>query len=109
MLYFSGVSSAPALPIISSTSLSSTTSTQPTTQAPTSTTTPAPTSTTTQAPTSTTKATIVSSTLSQEQNDQDEHSVDLNPSELDFLARISGSRVDNRPFRFWFKLLKKNF
>lgn len=23
---------------------------------------------------------------------------DLNPSELDFLARISGSRVDNRPF-----------
>jgi hypothetical protein len=25
--------------------------------------------------------------------------VDLNPSELDFLARISGARVDNRPFR----------
>ena len=95
MLYFSGVSSAPALPIISSTSLSSTTSTQPTTQALT---------TTTQAPTSTTKATTVSSTLAQEQNDQDEHSVDLNPFELDFLARISGSRVDNRPFRFLFKL-----
>jgi hypothetical protein len=30
---------------------------------------------------------------------EDDLRSDLNPSELDFLARISGARVDNRPFR----------
>jgi hypothetical protein len=33
------------------------------------------------------------------EDEEDALRADLNPSELDFLARISGARVDNRPFR----------
>jgi hypothetical protein len=33
------------------------------------------------------------------EDEEDTLRADLNPSELDFLARISGARVDNRPFR----------